>query len=1150
VKNFFKWFLIIFVSLLLIAAAFAGGFLLDWPLPRLGLAIFGVFLLIVALYIAIRLLSGRSKTKAPPSESRILTEQSKKRVKALEHSWKTFIDELKQAKVRDGADPVAGLPWFLVLGDEGSGKSSAASNSGLAGADSVRDSGGDGFECRVLDESLVFEAPSRFAFHSDDADAAEWERFLALLAKTRKNEPLNGLIVAVPADALLSGKGDDLKRKASDLGKRVDEVVRRLGFMVPVYVLATKCDRIGGMLPFFQHFPGDAFSRPMGGLNDDRSVDNPKLFLDKVVAEIYSRLSDMRLVALAERQADETAPHAVVFPEEFAALKAPLSVFLNALFEKNPYREKSYFRGLFFVSAAQGDAPLSSFLPDFGMSDELLRPQPGRQGFFLKEFFGEILKRDAVLAAPTAKAVGWQRQSRNLALGAWITLCAAGAVALSISFARNLSTTRLVSNSLPASPHLGRDFDENLDLVQRLRQALGETVEEKGVFPRLGLNQDTRLLAQLRETYLAKFKKGVLEPLDAELDERLSAVSKAKDPRQLAVYVNYLSTRINLLQAVVENDEISETELRELQQPDFSLVKLSESKAPEEETKRLLTENYVSYLALGREGASSAEELEAERTRLKNLLSDKNIGFVWLVDWANMQQSLEPVSTDKYWGVRIVAGQGARTQTDKAHTPEGWKAIKGFADSIVASFGAEAGIGKTLAKFEAGYSKEYFAIWESLLKDFPLGRVAWARQTDKTAQADQLANKESPYARILADCPEMLAPAVELAASENDVPAWVGLVYRHEKLNDAEYQKALEAGNAAAGLASKITNRLNRLKSKLKGVDLDSEKLMSEDAKAHKLLSAYRETLREMAATVQAVQPSYQLALETFKDEGVVLGEPKHPAAKNFWAQEKYKNLISKRNPREKIFWDLLALPAEQLWSMILDQARASLEEKWELEVREEMKSLRDWELVGFLWGDQGKIAAFHDQFAAPFLSRKSGKGYSNRYLYGTSIEFSDAFLNVLNMGGLGGKALEKAYSVKISALPTSANPGASKQPHRVKLSLECKSGVQEIVNLNYQIEKTFKWSPADCTDVSMEIGVGDAILKKSYTGHDGFIKFLYAFRSGSENFERSEFPEQSSLLTSYNVRNITVSYSFEGSNDVRRLGGFRPGMVPERIFR
>ena len=81
-------------------------------------------------------------------------------------------------------------------------------------------------------------------------DKEEWQRFLNLLAKYRKKEPLNGLMVAVAADRLLQADAQALEDDGRQIRRRIDELMRVLGSKFPVYVLVTKCDLVQGMTQF------------------------------------------------------------------------------------------------------------------------------------------------------------------------------------------------------------------------------------------------------------------------------------------------------------------------------------------------------------------------------------------------------------------------------------------------------------------------------------------------------------------------------------------------------------------------------------------------------------------------------------------------------------------------------------------------------------------------------------------------------------------------------------------------------------------------------------------------------------------------------------------------------------------------------------
>ena len=155
----------------------------------------------------------------------------------------------------------------------------------------------------------------------------------------------------------------------------------------------------------------------------------------------------------------------------------------------------------------------------------------------------------------------------------------------------------------------------------------------------------------------------------------------------------------------------------------------------------------------------------------------------------------------------------------------------------------------------------------------------------------------------------------------------------------------------------------------------------------------------------------------------------------------------------------------------------------------------------------------------------------------------------MLNRGRVGKDALNKPYAVQISALPTDANPEATKKPHETRLVLQCATGNQELVNHNFPIKKTMQWTPQGCTDVTIEVYVGDAILKRIYSGPRGFLHFLAEFNSGRLLLRASDFPEQAGVLSGYKIRNVTVAYTFSGHDGALRLVGADASAVPERII-
>jgi type VI secretion system protein ImpL len=98
-----------------------------------------------------------------------------------------------------------------------------------------------------------------------------------------------------------------------------------------------------------------------------------------------------------------------------------------------------------------------------------------------------------------------------------------------------------------------------------------------------------------------------------------------------------------------------------------------------------------------------------------------------------------------------------------------------------------------------------------------------------------------------------------------------------------------------------------------------------------------------------------------------------------------------------------------------------------------------------------------------------------------------------------------------------------------VKLELHCTSGVQSLANYQYMVNKTFAWSADTCSDVIVQIEVGDVVLTKKYLGQEGFMDFLRDFRGGKRVFYPKEFPVEKAGLERLGIKYVRVNYNFTG---------------------
>src|SRR5258706_8498703 len=144
------------------------------------------------------------------------------------------------------------LPWYLIIGAPGAGKTTALVNSGLQfplaaklGEKVFRGVGGTR-DCDwwFSDEAVLIDTAGRYTTQDShrEADQAAWLGFLGLLRRYRPRRPINGVLLTISASDLLLPRREKRLAHARELALRVKELREQLGIRFPVYVLVTKTD--------------------------------------------------------------------------------------------------------------------------------------------------------------------------------------------------------------------------------------------------------------------------------------------------------------------------------------------------------------------------------------------------------------------------------------------------------------------------------------------------------------------------------------------------------------------------------------------------------------------------------------------------------------------------------------------------------------------------------------------------------------------------------------------------------------------------------------------------------------------------------------------------------------------------------------------
>ena len=1066
----------------------------------------------------------------------------------LQHRWKEAMVALKQSQLKKFGNPLYVLPWYMVIGESGSGKTTAIESARLSSpfAEVSRTSGISGTrncDWWFFEQAVLIDTAGRYAIPVDEGrDKEEWQSFLSLLAKFRKREPLNGLVVTVSADKLLESGSEALEADGKSIRQRVDELMRVLGAKFPIYVLVTKCDLVQGMNLFCGQLTDEALEQPMGLIRQELSSDIAG-FLDRAIEYIGERMRDLRLLIFHKTDVG-TDPALLLFPEEFERLKPGLTAFFRGAFHENPYQESPILRGLYFSSGRQEGSPYSHFLKELGLIAERDVLPGTNNGLFLHDFFARILPRDRTLFVPTQRALEWSRFTQNIGLTAWLAFGIALCGLLSYSFVKNLWTLQDVSSEFKKPTIFAGEIVTDVSIMDRYRTAILKISQKNRNwwFPRFGLNESRHVEQQLKAGFCKRFDDVFQSNFDKQMSYRIGDFSAATPMHVIAHYVPHLVRRINLTQTRLE--EKDSAALQTMPRPDFGAFALA---ADYQNISDKIAERYqalyLQNLIWQTDENRLNRELNTLRDWLTHTLSLENANLNWLVLWANQHPSAKTVRLEDFWGTDLRVP--TETSVAAAFTLDGKKQMDSLLQETEDALVDPLILSNKMRQFEGWYQEEYVRTWENFAARFPSGAELLKDRTAWQQVAARMPTPEGPYFALLNKMSDELRPYGPQAADGTETPAWLNLVYA---LESAQLQAADEEAAEKKGILGKTTQKGKSLISQIEkktGLGKESTGLAGRMA-AGKALYDYRSALLRFVPATSSREVSYQMARQLF-DEGAPVEESAIHLAHD--AFNRLQVSLTSAGIQQELFWPLLAGPLNYLNEFISRETACQLQTLWEDNVLVEIQGVSDqMNFNEILFGPDGYTTQFLNGPAKPFIGRSLDKGYHAKTVQGQSIPFDPAFLSFLGKGIKSIKPVKSSYAVTIKGLPTDANSKARIRPHATRLELQCADKTQSLINRNYPIQKTFIWSPQNCGEVIFQIEIGNLVLARKYMGHLRFAQFLQDFSTGTHTFYPSDFPDKAGALKRLGIEYINVKYELTGHRSAIATLQARPEKVPLRI--
>ena len=308
------------------------------------------------------------------------------------------------------------LPWYVMIGAPGSGKTTALLNSGLRFPLYTKDSGasipgvGGTRNCDwwFAEEAVLLDTAGRYTTQESDrkADAAAWHGFLALLKQFRPERPLNGALVTVSVLDLMLWTKKERARFAAHVRMRLSEMYAALNQRFPIYVLVTKMDLLAGFNEFFGDYDHTARMQ-VWGTTFDHGID-PALIAPpyaKDFGALEQRLGAEMLARLHEEPDLQRRAAIYRFPQQFHSVGPLVGEFLAQAFGTQVDHRPLQLRGVYFTSGTQEGNPIDRVLAAMARTFRLERNTAVSLGGTGKSFFVTRLLRDVAFPEQGLAAV-------------------------------------------------------------------------------------------------------------------------------------------------------------------------------------------------------------------------------------------------------------------------------------------------------------------------------------------------------------------------------------------------------------------------------------------------------------------------------------------------------------------------------------------------------------------------------------------------------------------------------------------------------------------------------------------------------------------------------------------------------------------------
>ncbi|WP_320818877.1 type VI secretion system membrane subunit TssM [Thalassolituus sp.] len=356
-------------------------------------------------------------------------ERSQEELTAMSQRFREALATLKKTrfKSRFGSRSLYQLPWYIIIGPPGAGKTTALINSGLnfplAESHGKQALGGVGgtrnCDWWFTNDAVLIDTAGRYTTQDSHrvVDNNAWNAFLTLLKKYRRRRPINGALIAISLQDLMVQTAEQRNQQAKTIKTRIGELQEELGVRFPVYLTFTKCDLVAGFAEFFANLSQSEREQVWGVSFPAETSPETGADIGRFKAEfseLAKRLNGMLLGRVHQERNIEKRSMIQSFPAHFESLGGVVDEFVAQVFSPDRFGSVPMLRGVYFTSATQEGSPIDRMMAqvsnNFGLERNMGKQQQNSgKSFFITRLFNDVI-------FPESELVGVNRKVENILL--------------------------------------------------------------------------------------------------------------------------------------------------------------------------------------------------------------------------------------------------------------------------------------------------------------------------------------------------------------------------------------------------------------------------------------------------------------------------------------------------------------------------------------------------------------------------------------------------------------------------------------------------------------------------------------------------------------------------------------------------------------